>query len=104
MGRLVRDARIETREARLRLKPQHEPYWRLVHEGLHLGYRKGPRGGVWLIRLFSGDRYRKKKLGMADDVADADGHSVLSFRQAQELIQKLTKDGQQRPSSPAPLL
>lgn len=28
MGRQLKDSRIETREARLKLKQKHEPYWR----------------------------------------------------------------------------
>ncbi len=104
MGRMVRDARIETREARLRLKARHEPYWRLIHAGLHLGYRKGPRGGVWMVRVYSGERYRKKRLGNADDNQDGDGQNVLSFRQAQEKLLKATKDGQRHSGSPALLL
>ena len=59
MGRQVRDARLETRDARLKLKQRHEPYWRLIHEGLHLGYRKGPRGAVWLVRYRERDKYLK---------------------------------------------
>ncbi len=104
MGRLVRDARIETREARLRLKARHEPYWRLIHESLHLGYRKGPRGGVWLARTYADGRYRKKVLGKADDTQDASGQNVLSFRQAQQLVLEATKSGKQGPASPLPLL
>ncbi|MGD0465387.1 MAG: hypothetical protein ABSA84_01645 [Gammaproteobacteria bacterium] len=36
MGRQLKDSRIETREARLKLKQRHEPYWRLIHPGCHL--------------------------------------------------------------------
>ena len=43
MARSLRDSRLETREARLRLKPRGKPYWRLIEPGLHLGYRRlGP--------------------------------------------------------------
>jgi integrase len=86
VARTVRDSRLETREARRRLAPQHEPYWRLVHEGLHLGYRKGPRGGVWLSRQYVDGRYIKKVIGAADDHADADGDRNLSYRQAQTRV------------------
>ena len=83
MGRQVRDARLETRDARLKLKQRHEPYWRLIHEGLHLGYRKGPRGAVWLVRYREGDKYLKKVLGHADDDLDSNDDGILSYRQAQ---------------------
>jgi len=43
MARTVRDARIESPTARLKLAARHEPYWRTIDEGMHLGYRKGKR-------------------------------------------------------------
>ena len=71
-----------------------EPYWRGIEGGLALGYRKGPRGGVWLARLWEDGRYRKATLGRADGMlkatqgptdgaAVADGVKVLDFGQAQ---------------------
>lgn len=92
MGRIVKDARIDTREARLKLKEREdrEPYWRLIHEGLHLGYRKGANGGVWLVRVRDGSRYSKKVIGRADDYQDSDGQDVLSFREAQAVALRFT--------------
>jgi integrase len=88
MARTVRDANLETRAARQRLKQtdtrSREPYWRTIDPGAHLGYYKGARGGSWLARLYQGGRYLKTSLGTADDETDADGLAVLSFRQAQE--------------------
>ena len=83
MGRRVRDARLDTREARLRLKAHHEPYWRLIHEGLHLGYRKGARGGAWIVRVFHEGKYRKESFANSDDQQDANYKGILSFAQAQ---------------------
>jgi integrase len=83
MARQVRDSRLETREARARLKSRDEPYWRLIHEGLHLGYRKRVRGGVWVARMYQAGRYLKRNLGRVDDYEDADGEACLSFKQAQ---------------------
>jgi integrase len=85
MARTVRDTNLETRAARSRLKIRHKPYYRLIDQGCHLGYRKGPRGGTWSSRFFVGDgRYAETTLGAADDVLDADGSTVLSFAQAQQ--------------------
>ncbi|MDN3518324.1 site-specific integrase [Aquisalimonas lutea] len=84
MARAPRDARLETREARGRLSARHEPYWRQIHDGLFLGYRKTKGGGSWHVRTYEGGKYRKRKLALADDNADADGVSVLSYRQAME--------------------
>lgn len=83
MARIARDVRLETRDARARLKVRHDPYWRSIHPGLAVGYRKGPRGGVWLVRKLEGGSYVKQTLGPADDFADADDSDALSFREAQ---------------------
>ena len=84
MGRAVKDSKLDTREARRKLPGRHDPYWRLIHEGMHLGYRKGPRGGAWIARQFHKGKYQKKALATADDVSDADGADILDYRQAQE--------------------
>jgi len=90
MARLVRDSRLESREARLRLKMRQEPYWRLISEGIHLGYYRGNRGGIWHARVRSADnkRYIKSVLTQADDYSDANGKNVLNFSQAQEQARK----------------
>ena len=87
MGRAVRDSRLDKREARLRLEPRNEPYWRLVSEGAHLGYYRGATVGKWVARYRCAGQeggYRKKTLGEADDVRDADGKVILNFKQADE--------------------
>ncbi len=92
MGRIVKDARLDSRESRLKLKEREdrEPYWRLIHQGLHLGYRKSTNGGVWLVRVRDGERYTKKVIGRADDFQDSDGQDVLSFREAQSAAMRFT--------------
>lgn len=93
MARTVRDAKIESPNARLKLAVRHEAYWRTIDEGMHLGYRKGKRKGSWLARFRSdGGGYLKTVLGMADDILDADGVAVLSFSQAQEKARKWFSD------------
>lgn len=85
MGRRVKDARLDNRTSRLRLRVQSEPYWRLIAEGCHLGYYRGSRVGKWVARFRrpgSGFGYAKKTLAEADDVLDADGIAILSFEQA----------------------
>ena len=84
MARTVRDNSLESRTARARLKQRHKPYYRLIDQGCHLGYYKGPRGGAWSARYFIGaGKYAEKTLGLADDTQDPDGKSVLSFADAQ---------------------
>ncbi len=82
MSRLSRDHRLETRQARTRLKLRHEPYWRQIHHGLFVGYRKGAKGGAWVVRKLQDGRYCKRKLGIADDRQDANDQDVLSYKQA----------------------
>lgn len=91
MARISRDARLETRDARLRLGQRHQPYWWQVYPGLAVGYRKGPRGGVWIARRLIEGRYRFTRLGVADDHAQADGEGVLSYAQAQHRALEFVK-------------
>jgi integrase len=97
MARALRDTRLETRDARLRLKVRGRPYWRLLEPGLHLGYRRlAGRPGSWCVRRYVGRQtYAVTALkGVADDFADADGRHVLSFAQAQRAVL-----GQHRPKA-----
>jgi integrase len=85
MPRHVRDARIETREARRKLVAQSEPHWRAIVQGAHVGYYKGARRSAWLVRWRKPEgRYQKATLGEADDTRDADGLHVLDYRMAQQ--------------------
>ncbi len=86
MARTVRDASLENRTARGRLKPAGKPYYRAIDEGLHLGYRKGQTAGKWVMRWYVGDQeYRVETIGTADDTIDPDGDTILSFGQAQAI-------------------
>ena len=88
MARTARSGYLETRTARLRLTPQPKPYWcRTGREGVHLGYRRRkPRGadsnGSWLVRRYTGNGYEVEAFAEADDFAEADGASVLTYQQA----------------------
>ncbi len=91
MARTLKDAILDTRTARTRLTPRGKPYYRVIEEGLHLGYRR-PRGrkgkpavsGKWVLRRYEGGQaYVLESIGIADDFDDADGHAILNFSQAQ---------------------
>src|SRR5262249_41504719 len=93
MARTVKDTSLDKREARRRLSPRGKPYYRLLEEGLHLGYRKSngrkgrpATGGKWVTRIYLGAQsYRVENIdGVADDFTDADGVAVLNFKQAQD--------------------
>jgi integrase len=86
MARSVRDALLDTRTARSRLKASGKPYYRQIEPGLSLGYRKALSGpGKWVIRHHLGGKadYETETFGVADDFSDADGIAVLNFWQAQ---------------------
>lgn len=82
MARIPRDSRIETREARRKLKASKRPYWRQVVIGVFLGYAKGSTRATWIARWREGGGYREQRLGAADDAMDADGAVTLSYSQA----------------------
>ena len=90
MAKRVRDASLETRASRAKLKARGKPYYKVIGSGLHVGYRKGKRGGMWVVRRYAGaGSYVVETIAEADDVSDADGLRVLDFWQAQERARKL---------------
>jgi integrase len=99
MARKVKDKELDTAAARARLKPRGKPYWRALDRGLHIGYRRlKDASGTWVARLYLGSQtYRTESIGMADDLAPADGITVLDFWQAQGKARELQQ--QQRAGS-----
>jgi integrase len=93
IARTIRDQRLDSKEARKKLKPSGKPYWRLLDEGVHFGYRKGQSGGKWVVRLYKGNQqYVVETIGNADDGAsDADGVSILSFAHGQARARSLAE-------------
>jgi integrase len=89
MARTLKDAKLDTRASRLRLRTRREPYWRSISEGLAIGYRKGTKGGTWIAKHYSAENGRRyRSIATTDDVADADGEHILSFAEAQEVARK----------------
>jgi integrase len=92
MSRTVKDAKLGSREARLKLA-RGRRHWRSLGGKVHLGYRRGEgEAGRWLMRTYGGGhRYVVEVLRsaagekvVADDIADANDVTVLSFEQAQQ--------------------
>ena len=106
MGRSVKDVRLQDRSARARLPVSPEIYWRAITEGCHLGYYRGARGGKWVVRYRepgAGTGYVKVRIGEADDVRDADGRTVLDWKQAQAKAHEwfgMRASGEVAPSGP----
>jgi len=94
MARTKQDGQLKDRTSRAKLKPQKEPYWLVLEKGRSLGYRKGKKGGEWFARYYDALMKPSKlyqPLGSADDHADPDGTTVLSFAQAQEAAREWFK-------------
>ena len=96
MARRLRDRNLESRDARRKLAVSPKPYYRAIGRGLHLGYRKGKTGGVWVIRRYvGGQSYNENTVAQADDSEDANGNEILDFWQAQEMARAM-RPGPQR--------
>ena len=101
MARTVRETALATRTARLRLTIRGKPYWRMLEQGLHIGYRRRATGGTWIARRRN-ERgiYREAKLGLADDLQDADGRTIFDFAQAQHAARAWCRHEQVLASGP----
>jgi hypothetical protein len=85
LAKRVNDARLESRNARAALEARSKPYYKALDREVHLGYRKGKKGGAWLVRYYvGGQRYKEKVFARADDFSDADGEAILDFWSAQK--------------------
>ena len=90
MARSARDAKLESRTNRLKLKAGVR-HWKGVGKGLALGYRRTKEGfGVWSARLLQSDgKYALKAIGQADDFQDANGADIFDYFQAQDIAREL---------------
>ncbi|MBZ9654684.1 tyrosine-type recombinase/integrase [Phyllobacterium lublinensis] len=84
MSRTLKEAPLTTGNARKALgKGIH---WRSLDEEVHLGYRKGVRGGAWIVRWYKGNQqYQQEAFAIADDVFEADDDRILTFYQASRI-------------------
>jgi integrase len=80
---------ISKKNARLRLPVGPKLHTKQLQTGLHMGYRKGLKGGYWSARRHvDGQKYAFWAIAEADDTAPADGVGVLSYDQAAEKARK----------------
>jgi integrase len=84
MARTVRNAKLDSRSARIKLPARREPYWVVISKGCAIGYRKGS-GGTWIARYRDdAGKQHYNALGAADDAMDADGGGLcLSYAEVQ---------------------
>lgn len=74
MVRMLKEAPLTTRNARAKLP--EGLHWRGIDQQVHLGFRCGKRGGVWMVRWRHITGYRRDILGPADDEI---GEGTLSY-------------------------
>jgi len=102
MARRVRDIRLETRTARLKLPVAKRPIFVSIGRGLSLGYRRNRTAGTWTTRSSDGHGGKgpETKIGVADDFDDADGKVVLDYWQAQDLARAIARGDRQVTEEP----
>jgi integrase len=95
MPRKVKDRKLDSREARSKLKPRPMPYNAAIGKRDAIAYRrlKG-KDGTFHWRRYVGDQnperdYEWTYLGDADDLSPADGNRILDFWQAQDKAREL---------------
>ena len=60
--------KIDTVDARTRLKPRAEPYWTRVNAGCQIGFRKmtSTSSGTWIAKFRDADEHRREKRSLGD--------------------------------------
>ena len=92
MPRKVREAKLETRSARLRLEIRRKPHFVAVAPGISLGYRRCAGAGSWSVRAADGAGGNwLKQFATADDFESSNGSSVIDFWQAQDKARELAR-------------
>lgn len=101
MAKTLKEAAITTRNARAKLAAGL--HWRGIDPEVHLGYRKGKRGGVWLVRWRNGAGYKQETIATADDEIDEGTLDYnAAIRAAREVVEKARADAKAEADGPAP--
>lgn len=95
-------AQLQSRSARDDLR--QGVHWRNIDPDVTLGYRKGKRGGRWVVRWYAGDKkYRQAPLGTADDKLAVGTLSYeAAVRAARDKVCVLSKAEQEASLEPLP--
>jgi len=89
----VRDFKLETATARLKLPVAKRPYWKVISPGIALGYRRNDGAGTWSVRSTAQGAQWIKRIAIADDLEQADGKTVLTYWQAIDTARALVRTG-----------
>jgi integrase len=101
MARKIRDSKLESRSARLKLPIRQKPFTGpTLARGISLDYRRNKTNGTWVVKASDGHgRYWTKGFAVADDFEEADGENVLSFFEAQDAARALARGKDNAPDS-----
>src|ERR1700730_7865151 len=83
----ISTANLQTRSRRMKLHSREATYWAALGErGKRIGYRRehDHTAGGWRARLFAEGKWIQTRLGIADDLEEADDSRVLTLLQAKE--------------------
>ena len=100
MARRLREPKLETRAARLRLPIAKKAQFIKIGRGLWLGYRRNQTAGTWSVRLVQHGTDWSKTFATADDFEEANGSRILDFWRAQDQARALAQ-GRQKEDDPA---
>lgn len=100
VGRKVEESKMDTAAAREKLKSRDKPYFRLLGDELHLGYRKSARKAVWLARQGARNPYKTQTFGVADRFVDGRWREEMTFAQAQRRAREIAEKPQTTPTGP----
>jgi integrase len=100
-----RSSKLESASARLRLSVRRKPYsGPSLARGIKLLYRRCKSNGTWVVKASSGHgTYWTKAIGQSDDYERADGKTVLTFYEAQELAKQIARGTADGPDSKPPM-
>ncbi len=100
MAKTLEEASITTRAARASLPAGL--HWRGIDAQVHLGYRKGKSGGVWIVRWRHKAGYRRADVGTADDHLKAGTLDYdAAVRKARKLVDQARAEAQAAAEGPA---
>jgi integrase len=101
MARNTRCAKLETRTARLKLPVRRKPYFVTIAPGVGLGYRRNRTASTWVAGAADGRGGNwTEAFATADDFADANGDSVLTYWEAQDRARVLARGCDTEDSKP----
>src|SRR6478609_5488560 len=105
MARKVSLSALESRSARLRLKIRRRPYsGPSLARGVALLYRRNKTNGTWVLKASNGHgAYWTKAIAEADDFADSNGKTILTFFEVQDVAKKLATGGTEDDTTTAPM-